>query len=364
MAADICTEIFITGEARLASAAVHVGPCKDAWQSWHRFIQKLMGLGGEPHSNPHKCIAIQRTSHKTLPACKSAGPTSSPVGRRQVACHLSGACECAGPLAWLGNQTLDQELGCPVDKCGCFYRPRESAPHLVQRSGQAQPKAKCKTQLKPIRMDKGRPWCLCDLHSDDWMAFRERYSWRTSKLALLMGQTDSAFPSRAGPSSWARLQTHTYLVQSRAENKGSLGPEIVSRQNSSIMQQQAGAGYRRLLQAVLQAHLQARPPHGPSRECCAPVTLLMLTAHADSTSPSCVPPSSPSLWARSTVHSHVVRPLTKLCGIRWNGSCDESDGMRENQRKGQACEFRTNRQEELPNSFTHVLSGVPRSFAR
>lgn len=93
-------------------------------------------------------------------------------------------------MAWMGNQTLDAELGCPVSKCACFYRKSDSAPSPTSRR-RLQAAAVCSTQLKPIRMDKGRPWCLCDLHPEEWAARRAEQPWETSKTALLMGQTDS-----------------------------------------------------------------------------------------------------------------------------------------------------------------------------
>ena len=90
----------------------------------------------------------------------------------------------------MGNQTLDKELGCPISKCACFYRQSDTAPSPSSRR-QLQAAAVCRTQLKPIRMDKGRPWCLCDLHPAEWTARQAERPWQTSKTALLMGQTDS-----------------------------------------------------------------------------------------------------------------------------------------------------------------------------
>ncbi|KAK9835850.1 hypothetical protein WJX74_009329 [Apatococcus lobatus] len=99
-----------------------------------------------------------------------------------------------GPVAWMGNQTLDKELGCPVNKCACFYRESDTAPSPSSRR-RLQSAAVCRTQLKPIRMDKGRPWCLCDLHPEEWTARQADRPWQTSKTALLMGQTDKANPT-------------------------------------------------------------------------------------------------------------------------------------------------------------------------
>ena len=90
----------------------------------------------------------------------------------------------------MGNQTLDAELGCPVNKCACFYRKSDAAPSPSSRR-RLQAAAVCRTQLKPIRMDKGRPWCLCDLHPEEWALRQAEQPWETSKTALLMGQTDS-----------------------------------------------------------------------------------------------------------------------------------------------------------------------------
>ena len=114
-----------------------------------------------------------------------------------------------GPIVFIGNKTTAARLGCPINECGCFFDFNTEAHHTAAQGRHSWTALGCKPSFKPIRVDKGRPWCLCQMPQPAWLKQEHPAPWREIKAALVMGHLDGMPSSLAQHASTLSTQRAT-----------------------------------------------------------------------------------------------------------------------------------------------------------
>ena len=85
-----------------------------------------------------------------------------------------------GPLVYINDTVTAYRLGCPADKCGCFF-------NFTRAALQAHALQPCQMHFRPLPADGGRTWCVCTVEEPHWLAEQHPKPWRHEKEALAMG---------------------------------------------------------------------------------------------------------------------------------------------------------------------------------